>query len=1066
MAIQDMQAKLSMDGKEFGEEIKSAKQRVQELGQQFGVGETKLVNFKKQVRDAKRDFADLSATYAKLSDELKNSDYGKAMAREIDAAKQKLAQLTDAQADFNREIKNMASDTAAWDSIKEGISSASAAMSAYYSVASLVGGENEKLANLIKKLAAVQSIANAAIALGNALQKQSALSNGIRMMADYVDKIGKVTTAKKLENAETQNEINQETKAAQKKGILARAQEMLTSKYTKLGIVMGGLAVAFNNLMSSLDRARDNAEKAQKSEDAYTKSVQERQDAINSAADEMGQAIGSVMANYQMLQKSFRKAKAAGDNMTEWANEHAQALNAVGVEQHDMQSLEDVFNNKTEAFVKAMKARTMATVYQTRAMKLYGDSLAAMDKQTFVPQGYKHGDKYYDNTFGSNYKEDYKKKYGLTESDFIETKVPGVISIGGDWKLTQSGLDKINKQINQKESDRLMAQAEAAMKEAEKQTDEFNKFKKENPDLFKSGNKTTTKKTTATKHEKTEYEVLSDANKKYAEDMQDIAKKRQMNLYDETDAEQNSIKAREAAISATEKLIDAYVKAAKGTNKYDAKIAELTQKVKDEKQEIIALGDKKTIQEAEKQYAEALVQISREKELGMIDEKQETDKLQTAMSNLCTALLKVTELTPELKKRIKAITSDIQNSKDAVDVQKVRAMITDFQKQMPVLNTQGKFDYRQPSEFYVKQNYPEKALQAKKSNGWLGDMSNWNMNFNSNYNVAQDVKSVYDMYTRTTSLDAYEDKLQEILNLHKQIQDNAGKILASDEFQKLGKAEQDAFIKGVEEQEKQLEQYIISFRDKFENELKFQFKVEGVENALSQINSISNAIKNVGSYIEGWRNLDESWDKASSWERFTIVMEKVIGTVELFNTALGVANTIHQIATTMSVENAAAKSAEVIATTEEAATETAAIAPKAAALAANKALEQSYLALAAAELFAAHAEIPFAGVGIATGQISAMFAAMAGAEASAAALGAFANGGIVGGGSYHGDKILTTALNSGEMVLNKTQQSNLFRLLDGNVPTAGNSGQVEFKLRGQELVGLIKNYNGKVSKLR
>ena len=39
-----------------------------------------------------------------------------------------------------------------------------------------------------------------------------------------------------------------------------------------------------------------------------------------------------------------------------------------------------------------------------------------------------------------------------------------------------------------------------------------------------------------------------------------------------------------------------------------------------------------------------------------------------------------------------------------------------------------------------------------------------------------------------------------------------------------------------------------------------------------------------------------------------------------------------------------------------------------------------------------------------------------------------ANGGIVGGNSYSGDKILT-GLNSGEMVLNATQQASLFNMI-------------------------------------
>lgn len=69
---------------------------------------------------------------------------------------------------------------------------------------------------------------------------------------------------------------------------------------------------------------------------------------------------------------------------------------------------------------------------------------------------------------------------------------------------------------------------------------------------------------------------------------------------------------------------------------------------------------------------------------------------------------------------------------------------------------------------------------------------------------------------------------------------------------------------------------------------------------------------------------------------------------------------------------------------------------------------------------------------------------------------AFANGGIVAGQYDYGDKQLV-AVNSGEMILTKQQQANLFRQL--NSPNSTISGDVEFKIRGEDLVGVLKAYN-------
>lgn len=74
----------------------------------------------------------------------------------------------------------------------------------------------------------------------------------------------------------------------------------------------------------------------------------------------------------------------------------------------------------------------------------------------------------------------------------------------------------------------------------------------------------------------------------------------------------------------------------------------------------------------------------------------------------------------------------------------------------------------------------------------------------------------------------------------------------------------------------------------------------------------------------------------------------------------------------------------------------------------------------------------------------------------------FAGGGIVDGNTFHGDAIVAR-VNAGEMILNRTQQSNLFRLLDsGAGARAAAPAQVEFVLRGDNLYGSITNYKSKM----
>lgn len=72
------------------------------------------------------------------------------------------------------------------------------------------------------------------------------------------------------------------------------------------------------------------------------------------------------------------------------------------------------------------------------------------------------------------------------------------------------------------------------------------------------------------------------------------------------------------------------------------------------------------------------------------------------------------------------------------------------------------------------------------------------------------------------------------------------------------------------------------------------------------------------------------------------------------------------------------------------------------------------------------------------------------ASAKSSFAGSYANGGIIGGNSYTGDKLWIRA-NSGEMVLNQSQQTRLLNSMNGG-------GQVRFVIEGSQLKGVLDNY--------
>lgn len=79
----------------------------------------------------------------------------------------------------------------------------------------------------------------------------------------------------------------------------------------------------------------------------------------------------------------------------------------------------------------------------------------------------------------------------------------------------------------------------------------------------------------------------------------------------------------------------------------------------------------------------------------------------------------------------------------------------------------------------------------------------------------------------------------------------------------------------------------------------------------------------------------------------------------------------------------------------------------------------------------------------------------------------YATGGIIQGfGTYQArNEGITLRAHEGEMMLNKTQQRNLFDAINGGF-IGGNGGKVEFVISGKNLKGTLDNYNSTISRAR
>ena len=102
------------------------------------------------------------------------------------------------------------------------------------------------------------------------------------------------------------------------------------------------------------------------------------------------------------------------------------------------------------------------------------------------------------------------------------------------------------------------------------------------------------------------------------------------------------------------------------------------------------------------------------------------------------------------------------------------------------------------------------------------------------------------------------------------------------------------------------------------------------------------------------------------------------------------------------------------------------------------------------------ASIPFVGPVLAIAAVASIIAALANIPK-------FAGGGIIGGGSFVGDRLPIMA-NSGEMILNTRQQSNLFQMLSSSPRPSTSVSFDNPKVRGEDIYLSLKNYTKSTGK--
>ena len=238
------------------------------------------------------------------------------------------------------------------------------------------------------------------------------------------------------------------------------------------------------------------------------------------------------------------------------------------------------------------------------------------------------------------------------------------------------------------------------------------------------------------------------------------------------------------------------------------------------------------------------------------------------------------------------------------------------------------------------------------------------------------------------------------------------------------------------------------------------------QTALGGLSNLANGMDRV---VRGWSELSEMMqdEDTTGWDVFIGVFNEIIQMMETVSQIFDTLDQLSKLTDTLSGAQLAQLEAENALYSEQIgllstitalkAGETSAVKKDTAAKLTNAVagrLEASADAQSSiAGATKSGAKLPF------PANLVAIAASVGAVLAALSSMSKFAKGGIVGGSSSVGDKNIIRA-NSGEMILTKGQQSTLFNAIkSGNL---GGGGNVQFKIKGTDLIGVINNTNSKM----
>ena len=1062
------EARASSFGQSMSETMAAAKAELQEMKNSMAsVGDVKPnITLKRELRMTSNELIKLTAQYRAMSDAEKASAQGQELARKMDQIREKAGELKDTIGDVESEITVMASDTPNLDVFNDLLGIGADALSTYSSVIAKVTGDEKALQDAIATVMAVQSAANLATKVTNALQSSSAIMLKTRAIQEGAAAIAiRIRTA-----AEGKGTIATKAATAAQAAfnLVAKANPYVLLATAILGV--GAAIYAFTRKTNEATEAEKKAQEAAKAAEEEWKSFKET----------VASSGSTLLSTYSKLKTEWSNLKSEHEK-NKWIEDNKEAFKNLGVEINNVSDAENFLESQTSNVVQAFMLRAKAAAYAALAVEKY--KYIIQKELEYDKQKVSAGDevpKWYRPT--SVKRDDYG--YGTTANNG-EFNVDSALTI---TSFTQKGADEYNKKLRERIglTDELMQEVQG-LTEAE-----VSNQKKAKSILNAAGVKTTSNTTTKnTKNNKSTVEpefapgslaemeaALSNLKDDYRKGWKVDMNKSQ--FLSEVKKLEERIRKKKIELGLEPEIPE-------------GSIQDLENKINEKKHSLKLAVDDNTRREIQREI-DVLLKKKNNIELGLkptisgfvVKEGELADigdKINKEFSRYLEQKYDLMEFPPD---PTSGLTKWRKKAEDTLRSISFYSPEIKLKTNNPFGNTETSIvdlmEYHRAVVDNLGDAYDNYMKRLKDTEKLTDEEAQVVRNYiEKNAELITSVENVNAILAKKEKGGAITDEDEQQLEIFKKLSKEIVSVNAAYEKLKSTKAgftpvtnddisAINYYRKSTTSLELLTKEYKKASAAAYEFNRKAMISERRWDVFKSGIDTIGGLTSSLNSNAQAWAEINGK-ELSKGFKDTMAVIDATINSINLLVSAYeGINNIIKlfgEISELTSAKRIASNTAEIASDESLVASQTANTQLRIANNTAENTSEIGKLGVkegsAIASATASGAALPFpANIAAIAAGIAAVVAAFA------MVFSAFAEGGIVGGGSYIGDSQLVR-VNSGEMILNGQQQKRLFNLLNGtdsrNGAVIGKGGVVKFKIKGNNLYGVLNNHIAKQNRV-